>query len=852
MKSRLSTILGAVLSLALFSAALWVLHRELHAFHLAEISKNVRSLSGARLGWALLLTALGYSVMTGYDYLALKYVKQSQPFHRVALASFAAYAFSNNIGLSMLAGASIRYRLYSAWDVSTLDITKVIAFCTLSVWLGFLADAGLVFIFEPLSLPAGFHLPFQSTRPLGVLFLLLTAAYFLAGALVKKTLRLKQWTFEFPSAGLFAPQMAVAMFDWILAGSVLWVLLPPTEGLNFVGFLGLFLLAQLAGFASQVPGGLGVFETVALILLTPHYPAPTIAGVLVVFRVVYYLTPLVIAAVLVAGQEVLQARGRLIRAGGLAGRTLGAVMPQLMGATTFLGGIILLASGATPAQTWRLHWLYHFLPLPVIETSHFLGSVAGAVLLVLAVGLIRRIDFAYVLSAILLGVGTAASLLKGLDYEEAAILTVILVALLPSRRYFRRRASILHLRFTPLWAALVILVLVCVAWLTFFAYKHVEYSHSLWWRFVLLGDAPRSLRALVGSVGVVLVFGLARLMSPARPAPSGPASEDWARIGAVIERSPNSSANLAWLGDKSFLFSPSGRSFIMYGLSGRSWVAMGGPVGEPDEWADLVWDFHEMCDRHGGWTVFYEVGSSDLSLYLDLGLSLLKIGEEARVPLAEFSLQGGSRKGLRYTISRTEKDGARFELLPPERVGQVMPDLRRISDAWLAEKQTREKGFSLGFFDEAYLARFPAAIVRGEDGQIHAFANLWPSADRRELSIDLMRHLPDAPAGVMEYLFLKLMLWGKDEGYQWFNLGMAPLSGLESRALSPLWVRLESLLYRHGEHFFNFQGLRRYKDKFDPVWTPKYIASPGGLALPVIFMNLAALTAGGLKGAVAK
>jgi phosphatidylglycerol lysyltransferase len=115
-----------------------------------------------------------------------------------------------------------------------------------------------------------------------------------------------------------------------------------------------------------------------------------------------------------------------------------------------------------------------------------------------------------------------------------------------------------------------------------------------------------------------------------------------------------------------------------------------------------------------------------------------------------------------------------------------------------------------------------------------------------------MRYEPAAPHGSMEYIFIQLMLWGKAQGYQWFNVGMAPLSGFERRALAPLWSRVGALVYAHAEHFYNFQGLRRYKDKFDPTWTPKYLASPGGLALPRILLNTATLVSRGLGGVVAK
>jgi phosphatidylglycerol lysyltransferase len=181
----------------------------------------------------------------------------------------------------------------------------------------------------------------------------------------------------------------------------------------------------------------------------------------------------------------------------------------------------------------------------------------------------------------------------------------------------------------------------------------------------------------------------------------------------------------------------------------------------------------------------------------------------------------------------------------------VLPEMRSVSDAWLIDKHTSEKGFSLGLFQEDYLQHFPVGIVRIE-GKMVAFANLWPGADRQELSVDLMRHSQDAPSGIMDFLFVKLLLWGKQEGYQWFNLGMAPLSGIENSPFTPLWNRLGSFLYGHGEFFYNFQGIRQYKDKFQPDWHPKYLVSPGGLALPQILTNLTSLIAGGLKGVLSK
>jgi phosphatidylglycerol lysyltransferase len=212
-------------------------------------------------------------------------------------------------------------------------------------------------------------------------------------------------------------------------------------------------------------------------------------------------------------------------------------------------------------------------------------------------------------------------------------------------------------------------------------------------------------------------------------------------------------------------------------------------------------------------------------------------------------MDGKSRQGFRKVRNRFEREGYAFDVMAAKDVLPILP--REISDAWLKEKNTREKRFSLGSFDPEYLKHYPFGIVRRED-VILAFCNIWQGAEKEELSGDLMRRLPGSPPETMKYLFIRLMLWGKEQGYQWFNLGMAPLSGLEWRALAPVWSRLGSLIYQHGEHFYNFQGLRHYKEKFEPQWEPKYIVCPSGVVLPRVLANVASLISSGVKGVLAK
>jgi len=249
--------------------------------------------------------------------------------------------------------------------------------------------------------------------------------------------------------------------------------------------------------------------------------------------------------------------------------------------------------------------------------------------------------------------------------------------------------------------------------------------------------------------------------------------------------------------------------------------------------------------------VFYQITPDNLPLYIDLGLTLSKLGEEARVPLDTFSLEGAARADLRHPHRRAKKDGAEFEIVPRERAGALMPELRAVSDAWLAEKHAAEKRFSLGYFDERYLSHFDIAVVR-RAGVIVAFANICRAGADTELSADLMRYSDAAPKGVIDFMLVECMLWGKAQHYQWFSLGMAPLSGLEEHALAPAWHKLGRMVQRYGENFYPFEGLRKYKEKFLPVWRPRYLAAPGGLGLAGALLDVTSLISGGVSKVLTK
>src|SRR5689334_8480667 len=492
MNKRLSRAISPAAMAAAVGVAFYLLARDLKSYHYRDLMRQVWTLPHSHLLLAVLLTGVAYAVLPGYDAIALSYVDHQLPVRRIAFGSFIAYALSHSLGFPLLSGGPVRYRFWSAWGLSTSEIAQAISFAGATFIIGMIAVAGVVFLLEPTSTIQLLHLPFDSLKPVGAICLVLVAGYLILAATRNKSFRFFEWEFPVPSLRLALVQLAVAIVDWTAAGAVLFVLLPPGYRLSFLPVLGVFLLAQFVGILSHVPGGLGVFEAIVLLLLKPYVPAASIVGSLLAYRAMYYLLPLVIALALLIAFEARRRGDRVAEmatiAGEFVGRWLPALLPQLLSIATFVAGVILIVSGATPAIRSRVTALDSVLPLGIIELSHFVDSLAGAAHVILAWAMKSSLDAAYTLTIATLGIGIVASLLKGLDWEEAFALTIVLLAVLPSRRAFYRRAAITSEPFTNGWITAVVIVGVVATWLAFFSYRNVDFTSAVWWEVSGRGD----------------------------------------------------------------------------------------------------------------------------------------------------------------------------------------------------------------------------------------------------------------------------------------------------------------------------------------------------------------------------
>ncbi len=825
-------------------------------FH--AIRATWRALDPAHLAGVQLIALIGIFVMGLHDWLAARILRLPLPPPTLLRNAWIANSFNNLIGLSGLAGSAIRLLLLSGEKLGARSATAFTALILFSLPVGL----------SVLSWPLLFAVPDTEALPvadwvvrlaLGAFALYLPLYFWLLrrGALQ----RFVRVLTPIPGARLLS-LTAISTLDWLLAAATAWLALQISgAGLDGAVFLAAFVLASTLGILSLIPGGLGVFDTALFLLLAPfsEQPASVISGLLV-YRLCYYVVPWCIGLYLGAGRLVATRQVQRFALEQLwrSNRWLGLLRPPLnllaslgvrvLAYLTFLAGAMLLASAAFPTLVPRLTLLHKLVPLGIIEISHLLSVATGVLLIAVSRGIAEQYRSAYRFTLSLLGAGIAFSLLKGIDYEEAALLAGIAALLrLERKRFYRTDFMLFHPR-NLRWLVGMMVAVVAFAWLGDWVHGAIPLGWERLSQFSAADEAPRFARSLLVAALVVLVV-LSWALYRRTPTVASPAGADeLAEAQALLQRFGGSGfAHLVFLGDKRLFWSEARDAFIQYGIVRDRLLALGDPCGNPQAFDALVVAFREYADRLNLTACFYEVEESELHRYHDAGFAFLKLGEAALVELDGFSLSGKRGEAVRHAVNRAKRGGVTFHWLRQPLDEATWEQLKAVSDHWLRSRHGAEKGFSLGAFSRAYLSRGDIAAVSVEQ-RIVAFASLMPDyARQQELSVDLMRQHDSAPPGTMEFLFANLIEHARGAGYRYFNLGLAPLSGVGGNRYARAGEKVARFAFEYGNRFYNYKGLRSFKEKFHPLWRGSYLAYPVLTPLPPLLMDIAALIAGGYR-----
>lgn len=516
----------------------------------------------------------------------------------------------------------------------------------------------------------------------------------------------------------------------------------------------------------------------------------------------------------------------------------------IVSALVFLSGVLLIVSGIYPTIFYKIKFLDTIYSLSFLRFSHRASVLIGLMLIMTSREVFFKVKRAYYVTLTLLIIGGAFAFIKDLDYTEGIFILGVIILLILSKKSFYRES--IPMKLTKLSTILIIFLFVIIIFASFIHKFNIHFSRNYRYYVDFFQNTRGYLRiALYTYIAFIIFVIIWYLTMPKIEKDERYMDADLDKISKFYSEIDYGTifSHLVYLKDKKVFWANEGKSLIMYSKYKDKIIVLGDPIATRENLYSSIEEFQEFTDLYGYDVVFYEIEEKNFSTYHDAGYYFFKIGEEAVVNLEEFNLVGSKKSAFRNTLRRVEREGYSFQIIEPPFNKEVIGQLKEISDKWLGSR--KEKGFSLGWFSEDYIQRSPIAILKNEEeNKIRGFVTIMDANDGgKTVAIDLMRIDKDAPNASMDYLMLNLFLAFKEKGYKYFSLGEAPLANVGFNAHSHLQEKIARLVYNGGNIFYSFDGLRRYKSKFSPVWQPRYLAYPKFMSLPEVFVNLCSLIA---------
>jgi phosphatidylglycerol lysyltransferase len=569
--------------------------------------------------------------------------------------------------------------------------------------------------------------------------------------------------------------------------------------------------------------GLGAVEiSMSFVLTRLGYSSVEAVAITLLYRFFEFWLPLVLGVV----SFLLKINKLLMR-----------IIPALL---IFVLGIINIISSITPAIIERVHRLEEFIPFDAIAASNYLVFIAGALMLLTAVFMLKGLRSAWWIALILSAVSCVGHLTKAIDYEEAAVALVIFIILIFSRKEYIIKGNP-RLHKIGIWSALLSIIAVLVYGTIGFYFldkKHFGIDFSLWQsigytikNFTLIGDTGlvpgnHFARYFLISINISGMASLSFLFyTIIRPYiyKEFTTPEEFDKAKRLVENYGRSGMDYFKTYFDKRIFAPEDlNAFISYRTAGNFAVALEDPVAENQSFMkQCIILFEKFCLENGLKSIYYRVPEENLSLYKTLSRKSMFMGQEGIVDLNIFTLEGGKNKALRNAINKVTEEGFKSTVHTPPIKDGLMQKLKAVSDEWLNSTERREIIFSQGMFKWNELKNQTIITVENAEEKVIAFLNVIPDYNPGEGTYDLIRKTEDAPHGVMDFMLVELFRYMKSQGYSTVNLGFAPMSGISDPHTFP--EKTMKFVYEKIRSFSHFKGQRFFKEKFFPSWKNKYL-----------------------------
>jgi uncharacterized membrane protein YbhN (UPF0104 family) len=306
---------GIALSVTIIAVAAFVLYRKLHGIDVNKVLNAMATVEYRDVALAALFVAGGYFTLTFYDLFALRTIgRREVPYRVAALAGFTSYSIGHNVGASVFTGGAVRYHVYSSWGLNAVEVAKICFIAGLTFWLGNVTVLGLGIAYEPTAAADIDQMPIWFNRAIGILLLLVLVSYVAWVWRGPRMIGRDNWEVRLPGGPLTLLQIIIGIIDLSCCALAMWVLVPNEPYVDFVAIAVIFITATLLGFISHSPGGLGVFDATMLVALWEYDAEELLAGLLL-FRLLYYITPFFLALVILGTRELILGVMRARKAG---------------------------------------------------------------------------------------------------------------------------------------------------------------------------------------------------------------------------------------------------------------------------------------------------------------------------------------------------------------------------------------------------------------------------------------------------------------------------------------------------------------------------------------------------------
>ena len=818
LKSKILPTLKFVFAITLLVIVVWTLYRELS--HI-DFKKTLILLGEVDRVWLVILLVVGAAsllVLTLYDVVLSKVMKLHVPILKLLRVSYIINALNAVVGFGGFIGAGVRLMFYKTYTNETKSLVHTISLVLLSMLTGL----SLLAILVATNLFDASHM--LDKLP-WVRWILYVAACFLPVFIA-----VTMWKPVNKENRLFGIYCTlISSVEWIAASAVLYLAFKIVGvDASFTAFVGIFIIAALAGLISFIPGGFGAFDLIILLgLKSLNVPEEKVLLGLLLYRMAYYFFPVIVALVISTFEFGSTARRYTLR----YFESSKYFMPAKE-VTSFV--MSYQKDIITKVPAFALAVLVFFTSLiffinnvsiaynGIYDTNHLgyyimlSAHTSACLFLMLNIGGIyqqsrRAILFTMISTVIILVIWIViypSLLLIGWLITLLALLFVAYRKALRIKRPFRitriialivTSALILYLNQFYIQTALAI-----------FDVYQIELDVS-----VLRYSFWLTIAVIILTVALVVWIYEKRNFKPHR------ISDIDICQNIVNQYGGNYLSHLLHSGDKECFIHESEKSFIMYRFKSGTFVVLGDPIGDRETFTELLESFYNYADRLGYDVIFYQSSHKYMSLYHSFGNQFFKLGEEALIDLTTFKITGKKRRAFRATLNKLEDLGVTFEVVEGPFEQDLFDGIQAVSDAWLDGR--KEMHFSVGSFNYKYLNQAPIGIMKDADGKIIAFCSFMPVCDGESISVDLIRWLPDIDLPLMDALYLNMLIWAQNEGYTRFNMGMATLSNVGQIEYAYPREKIAGRIFEHFNGLYRFQGLRKYKEKFHPDWEPRFL-----------------------------